>query len=102
MMQKEMNEDENAFTERALAGAYELYVVATSKMKDYDRYYHTMIPMAESSQQHSSDEEIKKVFGQVPMWMQIAEWTFNGEPGAEIQLNGATDTPCIFVVVRRF
>ena len=102
MMFKEMNENENAFTERALAGAYELYVVATTDMKDYERYYHTMIPMAESSQQRSSDEEIRKVFGHVPTWMQNAAWTLTGEEGTEIDLGGSTTTPCIFVVVRRF
>ena len=101
MMQKEMNEDENAFTERALAGAYELYVVATSGAKDYDRYYDTMIPMENTNQQLGS--EIIKVFGQIPPWIQNDVcWSFNGTPGAEIELNTATDTPCIFVVVRRF
>ena len=100
MMQKEMNEDEQGFTERALAGAYELYLVATSNMKDYDRYYDTMIPMKNTDQQLGS--EIIKVLGQMSPWVQNATWTFAGEPGKEIKLNGATDTPCIFVAVRRF
>lgn len=100
MMQKEMNEDEQGFTERALAGAYELYLVATSDMKDYDRYYDTMIPMENTGQQLGS--EIIKVLGQMSPWVQNATWAFTGDPGAEIQLNTATDTPCIFVAVRRF
>ena len=100
MMQKEMNENEQGFTERALAGAYELYLVATSDMKDYDRYYDTMIPMENTGQQLGS--EIIKVLGQMSPWVQNATWTFTGTPGAEIQLNTATDTPCIFVAVRRF
>ena len=100
MMQKEMNEDEQGFTERALAGAYELYCVATSNMKDYDRYYDTMIPMENTDQQLGS--EIIKVLGQIPAWVQNAAWTFTGTPGAEIDLGGSPDTPCIFVVVRRF
>ena len=101
MMQKEMNEDENAFTERALAGAYELYVVATSDMKDYDRYYDTMIPMENTDQQLGS--EMIKVFGQIPPWIRNnVSWSFTGDPGAEIQLNTSTSTPCIFVAVRRF
>ena len=100
MMQKEMNEDEQGFTERALAGAYELYLVATSNMKDYDRYYDTMIPMKNTDQQLGS--EIIKVLGQMSPWVQNATWTFTGDPGKEIKLNGATDTPCIFVAVRRF
>ena len=95
-----MNEDEQGFTERALAGAYELYLVATSDMKDYDRYYDTMIPMENTGQQLGS--EIIKVLGQMSPWVQNATWAFTGDPGAEIQLNTATDTPCIFVAVRRF
>ena len=100
MMQKEMNEDEQGFTERALAGAYELYLVATSNMKDYDRYYDTMIPMKNTDQQLGS--EIIKVLGQMSPWVRNATWTFTGDPGKEIKLNTATDTPCIFVAVRRF
>lgn len=100
MMQKEMNEDEQGFTERALAGAYELYLVATSDMKDYDRYYDTMIPMENTDQQLGS--EIIKVLGQMSPWVRNAAWAFTGDPDAEIQLNTATDTPCIFVAVRRF
>ena len=100
MLQKELLEDELALAEREMAGAYEVYCVATSNMKDYDRYYDTMIPKADSSQQLGS--EIIKVLGQMSPWVQIATWTFAGDPGKEIKLNGATDTPCIFVVVRRF
>ena len=100
MMQKEMNEDEQGFTERALAGAYELYLVATSNMKDYDRYYDTMIPMKNTDQQLGS--EIIKVLGQMSPWVRNATWTFTGDPGKEIKVNTATDTPCIFVAVRRF
>ena len=100
MMLKEETEDVDAFTERALAGAYEVYCVATSNMKDYDRYYDTMIPMAETDQQLGS--EIIKVLGQIPAWVQSAAWSYTGNPGAEIDLGGSPDTPCIFVVVRRF
>ena len=100
MMQKELLEDELALAEREMAGAYEVYCVATSNMKDYDRYYDTMIPRAESDQQLGS--EIIKVLGQIPAWVQSANWAFTGEEGREIELSVSPDTPCIFVVVRRF
>ena len=100
MLQKELLEDELALAEREMAGAYEVYCVATSNMKDYDRYYDTMIPKADSSQQLGS--EIIKVLGQIPAWVQAAAWTFTGEKGREIDLGVSPDTPCIFVVVRRF
>ena len=99
MMLKEETEDVDAFTERALAGAYEVYCVATSNMKDYERYYDTMIPMAETDQQLGS--EIIKVLGQIPAWVQSAAWSYTGNPGAELDLGGSPDTPCIFAVVRR-
>ena len=100
MMQKELLEDELALAEREMAGAYEVYCVATSNMKDYDRYYDTMIPKEGSGQQFGS--EIIKVLGQIPAWVQAANWAFTGTPGAEIELSVSPDTPCIFVVVRRF
>ena len=110
MMQKEMNEDENAFTERALAGAYELYCVACSSAKNYDRYYDTMIPMegmgpGEGGQVvQEFGSELPKVFGgKLPPWiMESTRWSFTGDLNAEIFLSNPTDTPCIFVVVRRF
>ena len=110
MMQKEMNEDENAFTERALAGAYELYCVACSSAKNYDRYYDTMIPMegmgpGEGGQVvQEFGSELPKVFGGVlaPWILESTRWSFTGDLNAEIFLSNPTDTPCIFVVVRRF
>lgn len=100
MLQKELLEDELALAEREMAGAYEVYCVATSNMKDYDRYYDTMIPKEGSDQQLGS--EIIKVLGQIPAWVQVANWAFTGTPGREIELSVSPDTPCIFVVVRRF
>lgn len=98
--QAEMQEDELAFAERELAHAYELYCVATADMKDYDRYYDTMIPHADSGQQLGS--EIVKVFGQIPTWVRNVNWIFTPTPGAEVELSESTSGPCIFVLVRRF
>lgn len=98
--QAEMQEDELAFAERELAHAYELYCVATADMKDYDRYYDTMIPHADSGQKLGS--EIVKVFGQIPTWIRNVNWVFRGTPGAEVELSESTSGPCIFVLVRRF
>ena len=110
MMQKEMNEDEQGFTERALAGAYELYCVACSSAKNYDRYYDTMIPMESMGPGEGGQvvqefgSELPKVFGGVlaPWILESTRWGFTGDLNAEIQLSNSTDTPCIFVVVRRF
>ena len=44
-LRAENDADEMALADRLEAGAYELYVVATTDMKDYDRRYDCMIPM---------------------------------------------------------
>ena len=48
--------------------------------------------------------ELPKVFGgKLAPWIsENTRWSFTGDLNAEIALSTPTDTPCIFVVVRRF
>ena len=110
MMQKELNEEPENLGNRIDAGAYELYCVASSTVKDYDRYYDTMIPMENMGPGENGPvvqefgSELPKVFGGVlaPWILESTRWGFTGDLNAEIQLSNSTDTPCVFVVVRRF
>ena len=101
-MYEEMEKEPEIMGERIDAGAYELYCVARSEAKNYDRYYDTMIPMVGSSQKLGAG--LAEAFGgTLPSWLTAVEqgWTFTGTEGKEIELNSSTSTPCIFVMVRR-
>ena len=105
-VQAEIEEDESAFTERQLAGAYELYCVGKTDDDPWVRYYDTKIPNGEMGEgQEAYGSELVKVFnGSLPGWLQdgTANWVFSGTPGKEIELSRATTTTCVFVLVRRF
>ena len=105
-VQAEIEEDEPAFTERQLAGAYELYCVAKTDDDPWVRYYDTKIPNGEMGEgQEAYGSELVKVFnGNLPAWLQdgTTNWVFSGTAGQEIELSTMTSTPCVFVLVRRF
>ena len=105
-VQAEVEEDEAAFTERQLAGAYELYCVAKTDDDPWVRYYDTKIPNGEMGEgQEAYGSELTKVFnGKLPAWLQdgTTNWVFSGTAGQEIELSTMTSTPCVFVLVRRF
>ena len=105
-VQAEIEEDEPAFTERQLAGAYELYCVAKTDDDPWVRYYDTKIPNGELGEgQEAYGSELVKVFnGNLPAWLQdgTTNWVFSGTAGQEIELSTMTSTPCVFVLVRRF
>ena len=105
-VQAEVEKDEAAFTERQLAGAYELYCVGKTDDDPWVRYYDTKIPNGEMGEgQEAYGSELTKVFnGRLPAWLQdgTTNWVFSGTPGQEIELSTMTSTPCVFVLVRRF
>ena len=105
-VQAEIEADEPAFTERQLAGAYELYCVAKTDDDPWVRYYDTKIPNGELGEgQEAYGGELVKVFnGNLPAWLQdgTTNWVFSGTAGQEIELSTMTSTPCVFVLVRRF
>ena len=104
--QAEMEEDELAFAEREVAGAYELYCVGKTDDDPWVRYYDTKIPNGAIGEgQEAYGSELVKVFnGNLPGWLVNGDtnWVFSGTPGSEIELSTSTSTPCVFVLVRRF
>ena len=102
----EREANEAAFTERELAGAYELYCVGKTDDDPWVRYYDTKIPNGELGEgQEAYGSELVKVFnGSLPGWLQdgTANWVFSETPGKEIELSRVTTTTCVFVLVRRF
>lgn len=102
----EREANEAAFTERELAGAYELYCVGKTDDGPWVRYYDTKIPNGEMGEgQEAYGSELVKVFnGNLPGWLKdgTANWVFSETPGKEIELSRSTTTPCVFVLVRRF
>lgn len=105
-VQAEREANEMAFTERQLAGAYELYCVGKTDDDPWVRYYDTKIPNGELGEgQEAYGSELVKVFnGSLPGWLQdgTANWVFSETPGKEIELSRVTTTTCVFVLVRRF
>ena len=110
-LRAENDADEMALADRLEAGAYELYVVATTDMKDYDRRYDCMIPMdglregqgGQVVQKRSDDAAWTRLLGQCPAWVKNnVNWAFNDTKNKEVELNCSPDTTCIFVLVRRF
>lgn len=105
-VQAEREENEMAFTERQLAGAYELYCVGKTDDDPWVRYYDTKIPNGELGEgQEAYGSELVKVFnGSLPGWLQdgTANWVFSETPGKEIELSRVTTTTCVFVLIRRF
>lgn len=102
----EREANEAAFTERELAGAYELYCVGKTDDGPWVRYYDTKIPNGELGEgQEAYGSELTKVFnGRLPAWLQdgTTNWVFSETPGKEIELSTSTSTACVFVLVRRF
>ena len=105
-VQAEREANEAAFTERQLAGAYELYCVGKTDDDPWVRYYDTKIPNGEMGEgQEAYGSELVKVFnGNLPGWLKdgTANWVFSETPGKEIELSRVTTTTCVFVLVRRF
>lgn len=110
-LRAENDADEMALADRLEAGAYELYVVATTDMKDYDRRYDCMIPMdglregqnGQVVQKRGDDAAWTRLLGQCPAWVKNnVNWAFNDTKNKEVELNCSPDTTCIFVLVRRF
>ena len=105
-VQAEREANEAAFTERQLAGAYELYCVGKTDDDPWVRYYDTKIPNGEMGEgQEAYGSELVKVFnGSLPGWLKdgTANWVFSETPGKEIELSRVTTTICVFVLVRRF
>ena len=102
----EREANEAAFTERELAGAYELYCVGKTDDGPWVRYYDTKIPNGEMGEgQEAYGSELVKVFnGSLPGWLKdgTANWVFSESLNKEIELSRSTTTPCVFVLVRRF
>ena len=110
-LRAENDADEMALADRLEAGAYELYVVATTDMKDYDRRYDCMIPMdglregqgGQVVQKRGDDAAWTRLLGQCPAWVKNnVNWAFHDFLNKEVELNCSPDTTCIFVLVRRF
>ena len=110
-LRAENDADEMALADRLEAGAYELYVVATTDMKDYDRRYDCMIPMdglregqgGQVVQKRGDDAAWTRLLGQCPAWVKNnVNWAFHDGLNKEVELNCSPDTTCIFVLVRRF
>ena len=102
----EREANEAAFTERQLAGAYELYCVGKTDDGPWVRYYDTKIPNGEMGEgQEAYGSELVKVFnGSLPGWLKdgTTNWVFSESLNKEIELSRSTTTPCVFVLVRRF
>ena len=102
----EREANEAAFTERELAGAYELYCVGKTDDGPWVRYYDTKIPNGEMGEgQEAYGSELVKVFnGSLPGWLKdgTTNWVFSESLNKEIELSRSTTTPCVFVLVRRF
>ena len=108
-MRADYVENEEAFTERALNGAYELYCVGLASEKPYMRYYNTRIPMEGLGPGDGGAvvQELGSGFssftGKLPTWVTSdLRWNFNDSLNEEALLSGPTTSQYVFVVVRRF